>query len=192
MSVDLEKISVKEFFTKVVPDLFKEGIKQADTSGISGTEFSLQFNITGGAGGVYSLRIKDGKNLEVIEGGLDKPNIAIELGEPEWREAITGKIPGIMDQMLNPNQVASRDKLESAKGLSGVFQLTLSRAGKPDYNVKMIFNGASSPFASLKMSAEDFFKMAKKEVDGPSLFMTGKMSFEGDMAFLLQLQGFVG
>ena len=192
MAANLEIISAKDFFTKLVPTLFAEGAKKANASGLAGTEFALQFNVVGAGGGNFGLKIKDGNKLEVAEGGFPKANILIELSESDWREAITGMVPGMMDQMMNPNQVGSRDKLDSAKTLNGVFGLELTRAGKPNYKVKMTFNGAESPVANLKMAMDDYFKMVRKEVDGPSLFMSGKMNFEGDMTFLMQLQGFVG
>ncbi len=191
MADNMEKISAKEFFTKLVPTLFAEGANKVDASGLAGTEFTLQFNVVGSGGGNFGLKIKDGNKLEVVEGGLPKANILIELSESDWREAITGMVPGMMDQLMNPNQVGSRDKLDSAKTLNGVFGLELTRSGKPNYKVKMVFNGAGSPAANLKMDMDDYFKMVRKEVDGPSLFMGGKMSFEGDMTFLMQLQGFM-
>ena len=192
MAESFEKISAKEFFASLVPKLFAEGVKGVDASGLAGTEFTLQFNLVGGVGGNYCLRIKDGKNLEVIEGGIPKPNIMLELSEGDWREAISGKVPGMMDQFMSPKQAASRSMLDNAKSVNGCFQLELSRPGQPSYQLKMLFNGASQPFASLKMSLDDYLKMVRKEVDGPGLFMSGKMSFEGDMAFLLQLQGMMG
>ncbi len=192
MAGNLDKSSAKEFFTVLVPKLFAEGAKQVDASGLAGTEFTLQFNIVGSGGGNYCLKIKDGKNLEVIEGGIAKPNLGIELSEGDWREAVTGAVPGVMDQFMNPKQAASRSMMDNAKGINGAFNLELTRAGKPSYGIKMLFNGVSQPFASLKMDLGDYFKMVKKEVDGPGLFMSGKMAFEGDMAFLLQLQGVMG
>jgi len=192
MAESLENISAKDFFTNMVPKLFAEGVKDVDTKDLVGSEFTLQFNVFGAGGGNYCLKITDGKNLKVIEGGIPKPNIMIELAEADWREAITGKVPGMMDQFMNPKQAASRTMLDSAKSVAGVFQLELSRSGKPNYKIKMVFNGAGSPQANLKMDMDDYFKMVRKEVDGPSLFMSGKMSFEGDMAFLLQLQGLIG
>lgn len=192
MADNLQTISAKEFFTGLVPKLFAEGVKNVDASGLAGTEFSLQFNVVGSGGGNFALRIKDGKNLEIVEGGLPKPNILVELSETDWREAITGMVPGMMDQMMNPKQAMSRSMLDNAKTLNGVFLLELSRGGKPNYKIKMVFNDAGAPSASLKMTMDDYFRMVKKEVDGPSLFMGGKMSFEGDMAFLLQLQGLMG
>ena len=188
-----EDIAVKDFFLNEVPKVFEEGAQKVKAEELAGTEFTVQFNITGEGGGNYALKITDGKNLEIVEGGVEKPNVLIELTEKNWREAITGKVPGVMDQMTNIEQFGGgKEQLNTIKNVSGVLNLELTRGDQEPYKIKMVFNGAETPSVSLKMSLDDYGKMIRKEVSGPDLFMSGKMSFEGDMTLLLQLQNVIG
>ena len=188
-----EDISVKDFFLNEVPKIFEEGAQKVKTEELAGTEFTVQFNITGEGGGNYALKITDGKNLEIIEGGVEKPNILIELNEKDWRDSITGKVPGVMDQMTNVEQIGGgKEQLNTVKNVAGSLNLELTRGDQEPFKVKMVFNGSETPSVSLKMALDDYIKMVKKEVSGPDLFMSGKMSFEGDMTLLLQLQNIIG
>lgn len=187
-----ENISVKDFFTKEVPKIFEEGIKKVATSELSGTVFHLEFNITGEAGARYCLKIKDGKELEIIEGGVPKPELLVELSEKDFRDSITGKVPGALDQFMNPEQAASKKQMDAVKAIAGTLNLELKKPDGNLFKVKIKFNSADSPSCTIKMDMDDYAKMVKKEVAGPALFMEGKLGFEGDMTFLMQLQSVIG
>lgn len=187
MAIFPRDIKIQDFFENQVPKIFKEGLSKVNTKSLQGTEFSLQFNITGA--GSYCLKVKNGKDLNIIEGGVDKPDITIELSENDFRDSIAGIVPGTMDIFMNMDQVANRDKLEQVKKVAGTLNLELNKPDGGVFKIKMVFSGSSQPQASLKMMLDDYVKMTKKEVDGQSLFMSGKMGFEGDMMFLIQLQG---
>ena len=189
MAVFPKDIKVSDFFKNEVPKVFKEGLGKVNTASLQGTEFSLQFNIPGAGGGTYCLKVKDGKDLQIIEGGIDKPVIMIELAEKDFRDSISGEVLGTMYIFMSQEQVANRQKLDAVKGVSGTLNLELTKPDGGVFKIKMVFNGASQPQANLKMILDDYVKMTKKEVDGQSLFMSGKMGFEGDMMFLIQLQG---
>jgi putative sterol carrier protein len=45
---------------------------------------------------------------------------------------------------------------------------------------------------TIKVSWEDWQKMAAGELDGMTAFMTGKLKVEGDMSNAMQLQGVLG
>ena len=187
MAVFPKDIKVSDFFKNEVPKVFKEGLGKVNTASLQGTEFSLQFNITGA--GAYCLKVKDGKDLQIVEGGVDKADIMLELSEKDFRDSISGIVPGTMDIFMNMDQVANRDKLDQVKKVAGTLNLDLTKPDGGVFKIKMVFSGSSQPQASLKMILDDYIKMTKKEVDGQSLFMSGKMGFEGDMMFLIQLQG---
>jgi putative sterol carrier protein len=186
-----EGISVKDFFLNEVPKFFAEGVKEVKVEGMEGTEFTLQFNITGEAGGVYCLKIRNGKELEVVEGGIEIPMIEVELAEPDWRDSITGKVPGSIDVFMSPERAASRQQYDVVAGLKGKM---ISEMKKPDggiFKTVMKFNGADKPWVTLKSSLEDATAMMKGEADGQALFMEGNLQFEGDLAFLMQLQALI-
>ncbi len=183
-----EDISVKDFFLNEVPKFFSEGVKEAKVEGMEGTEFTLQFNVTGEGGGVYCLKVKNGKELEVVEGGVETPMMEVEIAEPDWRDSITGKVPGSMDAFMSPERAASRSQYDAVAGLKGKM---INEMKKPDgsiFKITLKFAGSDEPSVTLKSSVEDATAMMKGEVDGQALFMEGKLQFQGDMTFLMQLQ----
>ena len=54
-------------------------------------------------------------------------------------------------------------------------------------DLKVVFNGASSPEVTFKIGLEDWVLVQKGELPGPTAFMTGKMKIEGDMPFAMAL-----
>lgn len=181
-------VSVKDFFLNYVPKQFNEIVAGADLSAMAGKEFTLQFNIDGQK---YCMKIKDGKGLEVIEGGVDKPMLALTLSEKDWRDSITGRVPNAMDQFTDPTQAADITRYEALQRTKGALHLELKKDDGGVLPVTITFNGESSPVVTLKLMMADWIAMQKKETDGQTLFMSGKMNFDGDMVFLMALQSLV-
>jgi len=66
-----EDVTVREYFEEHVPRIFKEQVSQVSSSGMEGTDFSVQFDISGAEKHTYGIIVKDAKELEVkIEGDL--------------------------------------------------------------------------------------------------------------------------
>jgi putative sterol carrier protein len=180
-----ENVSVEQFFKDAVPQQFQDMIAGADMSALAGKEFKLQFNV---AGKKYCLNIKDGRDVEIIEGGVDCASLAISLGESDWRDAVTGKLEGVIDRFTDPSQLANPKTLSTLLSTTGALNVELK---KPDGNVmpiSMSFNGGTNPEATISLTLEDWVTMQKGQTDGQSLVMSGKMSFTGDMMFLMGLQ----
>lgn len=180
-----EDVTVKDFFLNHVPRQFNEVLAAADLSVMAGKEFTLQFNIDGQK---YGLRLRDGKNLEVVEGGIEKPMVEVCLKEGDWRDSITGKIPNAMDQFTDPAQAADLSRYEALLRTKGLLNLELKKDDGGILGATIIFNGETSPAVTLKLLLSDWIAMQKKETDGQTLFMSGKLTFDGDMVFLLALQ----
>ena len=177
-------ISVDDFFKTYIPKQFSETVKSADMSAMAGKEFSIQFEISGQK---YCLHIKDGKDLKVIAGGIDKPMLSVKLNEPDWRDTITGKTQGIIDRFTDPTQAADPNMFSNLVGTRGTLHVELT---KPDGKVmpfSMSFNAEKEPAATIKLSLENWVAMQKKETNGQNLFMAGKMQFDGDVVFLMSL-----
>jgi len=93
-----------------VPNQFKEITAGANLSSLAGKEVHLQFNINDQK---YCLKIKDGTNLEVVKGGVDKPLLTMSLSEQVFLDAITGKIEGMIDRFTDPVEIANPIRLKN-------------------------------------------------------------------------------
>lgn len=180
-----EDISVEEFFKSYVPKFFEEATEGVDLSMMEGKEFTMQFDIDGKC---WCMKIADGKNLDVIEGGVEKPMLTLGLSEPFWREAVTGKLPELMGLFADPQQVADLKRYNALQNTAGCLNLELKRESGDVAPLKLTFNGCENPAVTLKMDIGDWIDIQNGEVDGQSLFMQGKIAFEGDMNLLMQLQ----
>jgi len=177
-------VKVDDFFKTYVPKQFSELTKGVDLSGMAGKELTVQFDIDGKK---YCLKIKDGKNLTVIPGGIDKPVLCVALNEADWRAAVTGQMEGVIDRFADPAQAANPDILNTMLSTKGCLKVELK---KPDGNLmpfSMVFNGETQPCGTIKLSLDNWRAMQKKETNGQNLFMAGQMQIDGDMMFLMSL-----
>jgi putative sterol carrier protein len=180
-----ENVTVDQFFKDYVPQQFKDLTSGADLSFLTGKEFSLQFNVDGK---IFCIRVKDGKDVEVVEGGINNPMLAISVAESDWRDTVTGKLEGVMDQFTDPSQAADATRYNALQSTKGTMNVELKKSDGSLFPFSLAFNGSAQPSVKIMLAIEDWIAMQKKEVAGPSLFMNGKMKFEGDMAFLMNLQ----
>lgn len=184
-----EKVTVEEFFTKHLPEQFPALIAGANMSALAGKEFQLQYDVEGKK---YCLVIKDGKSLSVVPGGVPKPVLEISVPEADWRAAVTGKLEGVMDRFMNPAQMSDANLVEAVKSVKGNLLVDLKKDDGSEMLISMVFNGESEPKVRIKLSVADWVGMQNKQVDGQTLVMSGRMSFDGDMMFLMGLQKVVG
>jgi putative sterol carrier protein len=184
-------VSVKKFFEEIIPSIFKETLSNTPPSEeLKGTEFRIQFQITGENGGVYAVVVKDGKEMEVIPGGISNPMIEIILSESNWRRAISSEVEGILDMFFDP-KIRTREKYTSLLGIKGKFHLELSVENREPFNATLRFNSGDSPEVKLMMNAKDYADMVKKELEPAKAFMEGRLRFQGDIGFLMKLQAFM-
>jgi len=179
-----EDVTIEDFFNKYVPEQFGAEIENTDLSFLEGKEFTLQFDIDGKK---YCIRVKDGKDFEVVEGGVDKPMLELRLGEDFWRKAVTGKVEGALDQFTDPGQMADANRYNNLAATKGKLDVELSMEDGSTEKVTLVFNGEENPEVTLKLSMGDWVSMQRKETDGQTLFMSGKMQFAGDTMFLMSL-----
>lgn len=178
-------VSVDDFFLKHVPSQFKEIIAGANLSSLAGKEVNLQFNISDQK---YCLKIKDGSNLEVIKGGVDKPLLTLALSEKNFLDCVTGKIDGVIDRFTDPVEIADPKRLDTLMGTKGTLSMSLKQNGGDDVAVIMIFNGEAKPNVEIGLDINDWIAMQNKQTTGQNLFMNGKLKFVGDMMLLMKLQ----
>jgi putative sterol carrier protein len=177
-------VSVNDFFEKHVPAQFKEITAGANLSSLAGKEVNLQFNVTDQK---YCLNIKDGSNLNVIKGGVDKPLLTLALSDQVLLDSVTGKIEGMIDRFTDPVEIADPVRLRNLMDTKGTLNLTFKN-GADNIPVTMIFNGEAKPAVDISLELKDWIAMQNKETTGQNLFMNGKLKFTGDMVLLMKLQ----
>lgn len=59
-----------------------------------------------------------------------------------------------------------------------------------DGTCKTVEGQASDPKVTLKMALPDFVRLIFNQVQGPQLFMRGKLKLQGDMMYAMKMQGF--
>lgn len=186
-----EDVTVKEYFEDYVPKIFAEQVSSVDSSDMEGTEFTVQFNIQGDEKQTYGIIVKDARELEVVAAQVENPVITIGLSEDAWREAVTGKLEGAVDAFTDMGQMTSRTRYDMVKDTKGTMNLELARPGGPALEFKVTFNGAGSPSTTFKASLEDWVKISKGELAGPTAYMSGSLKIEGDLPFAMALGNLV-
>ncbi len=176
--------TVDEFFVQHVPSQFNNVIAGANLSALAGKEIDLQYNISGEG---YCLKIKDGTNLDMIKGTMEKPLLTLVLSDQTFLDAVTGKVEGMIDRFTDPVEISDPVRLGNLMATKGTLNLIL----KQDDTVipmTMIFNGEAKPCVDLNLELKDWIALQNKETTGQALFINGKMKFTGDMNLLMKLQ----
>lgn len=186
-----DDITVKKYFEETVPQEFNEMIKGSPIQDMEGTEFSVQFKVSGEGGGTYAIVVLNGKEVKVVPDGIPNPLIEIEISENDWRDSVTGKVEGIMEMFMSP-QRTSRKYFNILKETSGTLNLSLTKDDGSLFVSKMRFSGKDSPTTTIKMKVSDYAAMGQGKLAGPTAFMSGKMKIEGDMGFAMKLGRFMG
>ncbi len=184
-------VTVKKYFEEIVAQSFGDQIKNQPIQGMEGTEFSIQFVVTGSGGATYAIVVKDGKEFKVVPGGIASPLLKVELSENDWRDSVTGQVEGAMDQFMKPER-ASKKYFDVLKGMRGTLNLALAKVDGGTFASKITFNGSEMPSTTIKMKVADYAAMNRGEIKGPAAFMAGKMKIEGDMGFAMKLGQFMG
>ena len=176
--------SVNDFFEKHVPSQYKDIIADADLSSLAGKEVNLQFNVNDQK---FCLNIKDGTNLNVVKGGVDKPLLTLAMSEQVFLDSVTGKVEGMIDRFTNPAELANPLRFKNLTDTKGTLNLNLKQDGNT-VPVTMIFNGEEKPSVDISLELQDWIAMQNKQTTGQNLFMNGKLKFTGDMVLLMKLQ----
>ena len=60
---------------------------------LAGLDITIQFNITGDAGGDWNLTIKDSK-ANVVTGVIEKPTISLKMKDADFVKLVNGELSG--------------------------------------------------------------------------------------------------
>lgn len=180
-----ENVTVEEFFKEYLLNKLMEVRETADLSWLAGKEFTANYEVNGSR---YGMSIKDGTDLEVVDGGIDQAMLEIKMSENFWRDMATGKIESGMDSYILPGgSDADKDRYNALQDIRGTLKINME-VGSEVEEISMVLNGDSQPEAKITIALEDFVSINKGETDGPSMVMNGKLKIDGDIAFLLSVQ----
>lgn len=176
-------VNVKELLTQFIPKLAgiylqMRGLEKE----LSGTELTLTVDVSGA---LYSYHIKDGVNFDVKEGAIQNPMVHLSIPLDSMAKLAD---MGNIDLLINMQDQLSRDKYAILSGLKGTSIFKMKHADGSVSEIGATFNGAQSPKATLSLSMEDANKVSSKKESPIQLFLGGKLSIDGEMAFALGLQ----
>ncbi len=144
-------------------------------------DYTVQYNIDGT---MYSAQPADGA-LNVTAGTAENPVALVTMSEADWQAMQSGSVVGPA-AMFAPEKM-DESRLEKMRNTKGKLNLELTKDDGDVANSTIVFNGVETPEVTLMMKAEDFDKVLRGELNSQMAFMTGKLKFKGDMAFLMKL-----
>ena len=184
-----EGISVDDFFISFIPEQFskmKDLLNAVDLSFLGGNDFNMQFDVEGK---VYGIKFKNGKDIEVVNGAVDKPAFILHVSEKDWRDAVTGKFNKMADDFSgDPSSFIDAKRYSAFQSTNGTLTMNLKKDDGNILPLKVVFNGVESPAVTVNLDMVDGLAMMNRQTDGMKLFMGGKLKFTGDMTFLMKLQ----
>ena len=171
-----DTMEMQEYFESYVPTVVGKILAEKPVDGMEGTTFSTQVSIEGEKTMVFGVTIKDAMELKVQSGALESPMLAVTLPESILKPATRQ-----MSQMVGRKQY---DELAKAKG---TLTVEMEMPGDWVLPIKITFNGAADPRATLRGPVDVLQKVMSGELNGPEAFMGGKIKMDGDMMFLMSL-----
>jgi putative sterol carrier protein len=184
-----EGISVDDFFTNFVPEQFnkmKNVFNVVDLSFLGGNDFNMQFNVEGK---VYGIKFKNGQDIEVVNGAVDKPAVTLHISEKDWRDAVTGKFNKMADDFTgDPSSFIDAKRYSALQSTNGMVNMNLKKNDGGTLPLKVVFNSVETPAVTVNLDMVDGLAMLNRVTDGMKLFMEGRLKFTGDMTLLMKLQ----
>lgn len=175
--------SINDLLTVVLPERTKESISSRGVSEeLKDTVITMNLDISGRN---YGYKVTNGTDIEVLGDGIDDAMVTICVSEDELGKMIQNNE---LDIVLMVITELNKTKYETVKSLNGAFKAELSNDDGSQYNIQVIFNGATEPNALFKMKTSDTALMMRKEENPINLFMAGSMQIEGDMQFAMATQ----
>lgn len=174
-------VTPAQFFETLLPMGFAA---QAAASSPQG-DVTLKFVVTGDPGGTWVARIT-GSQMDTTQG--DAPaDITITVSHDDWRDAVLARNGAQLALILPQRRRDRPDNTARVKTLRGTIMQELSRDGADPFKVELCFGGAPAPCCTIKMKMVEFLDMQTGKLNGQEAFMTGKLKFEGDLGFLMQI-----
>jgi putative sterol carrier protein len=178
-------VTPARFFEELLPMGFAAQAEGAQPQ----SEVTLKFVVTGDQGGTWVAKIAGGQ-MTTTKG--DAPaDISITVSETDWRDAVLQRNGATLGLLLPQRRPDRPDNTARVKTLKGTIVQELARDGGDPFKVELSFGGAAQPRCTIKMKLPEFLDMQTGKLNGQEAFMTGKLKFEGDLGFLMQISAVV-
>lgn len=177
-----DDVTVVSFDKDFTPSRFYQASEGSGLSPAKDNDIVIQYNIDGQC---FYIRKKNGLVVDIVESVEDTPVIQVIIDEEHWRDVVAFKYEAVFDLFTDPLVKINSKGLMSAKG---TLKVNLKKRSGDILPITLIYNGADEPSASLSLDLEDWASMHKKETTGQALFVSGRLTFTGDMHFLMRLQ----
>ena len=175
--------SIDELMTAVLPQRTKDSISSRGVlEELQDTFMTMTLDVSGK---YYSYEVTNGSEIEIVFDKIDNAMVTIRVSEEELIKMIQNNE---LDIILMVITELNKSKYETVKNLNGSFKAELSNDDGSNYNIEVIFNGATEPNALFRMKTSDSALMMRKEENPVNLFMAGNMQIEGDMQFSMATQ----
>lgn len=177
-----ESVTPEQFFEELLPRGFAAQVQAGEPAA---QDFTMQYHVTGPGGGDWAVVIAGGQ-MTARKGSGDA-DLAFTVSVDDWRDAVLGRKGAALGLIVPQRRPDRPDNSAHARQLRGTLGLELAREGTDPYRVEMCFNNAPVPRAVIKMKLAEYLDMQVGKLNGQEAFMTGRLRFEGDLAFLMQI-----
>lgn len=171
---------IKTYFEQELPKTFAEAVAADPPQDLEGEEYRLVYDL---GGEKYGLRVTNGTNLEIVQGGLENPHIHVTMSQ-EAAADIAQKRVKVNNPVIEYN---TRKRLDKIKNLKGLFQMAITKDDGGLFESSTVFNGVAEPAVKIKAKASDYAAVMEGKLNTQMAFLTGKVKFEGSMPFLMVL-----
>ncbi len=182
-----ETISIDDFFKGYLLKRVQNIIKTTDLSWLANKEFTTNYVVEGDK---YGIKVSNGENVQIVAGGFPGAMVSISMTKKFWRDMATGKLEtGLEGYMVPGGEAEDKDRFGSLQNLKGCLKVDIDNDGDME-TVMIVLNNTNpdKPDAEITVKLEDWLELRRKNTDGPTLVMQGKMQFDGDLTFLLAAQ----
>jgi len=176
-------LDVAELLAEFMPKLARGYLAASGAAeGLAGTEFTLTVDVSGCE---YGYVVRDGKEFQVREGGLESPMVRVSIPLEDLERMVRLRHIDFLGGMQHALSRQKYDVISRLKGTT-VFNLTHPEGGATAITV--VFNGAEAPRAAFTLTMEHAQELVSREDNPVQMFMAGKLRIEGDMAFAMSIQ----
>jgi hypothetical protein len=178
-------VSVSALFPAHIARRVPRASSRPDPSLPGGRDITLQYDVGGMR---WCYRIREGEGVEVVEGGMDRPLVSLAVAEHDVKSAAAGTFPGVVDQLFDPMCIAGEGAVSTLLSCRGALEMRLKKRDGTVIPLRMEFNGEAAPAVSVTLDLDDWVSMLNGETSGQALFMSGRLTFTGDMVLVMKLQ----
>jgi len=175
--------NIKKWLTEIIPKLAQESFQmQRVRDELRGAKLKLTLDISGI---VYSYIIRNGFDLDVIEGDIDSPHVRISVAQESISKMADMKI---VDMLIGMQKQFTREKFELLSELKGSAVFQLKNPNDTVSEITVTFNNTEKPKTILRLSTQNADLIIRGGKSLFSLLVSGEIKVEGFITFVMKLQ----